>query len=153
MSRRSPALGRTSGIQHPGIPHARDLGQMRVAVHDGVTARKRRYQSLATPERGPRHVNHPDSNTLDLDDPALGQGLSQRGFVHVSDHSLDRSDLPELLEDRERDEVARVQDQVRRLQPPQTLRRQSPRTPRHMRVGDDCDGAQPAAPFRNAPSR
>jgi hypothetical protein len=126
---------------------------MRVAVDDGVAAWKRRRQSVAPADRRPRHVNHPDPNVVDLDDPALGQDVPKRPLVHVPDYSLDRSELPKLLVDRKRDEVAGVQDQVCLLEPPQALRRQPTRTAREVGIGDDRDERQPAAPSKNAPSR
>jgi hypothetical protein len=126
---------------------------MRVAVDNGLAPRKRGRQSLLTTDGGARHVHHPDSNLLDLDDPALGQNLTKLRLVHVPPHGFDRGELLQLLEHPERHEVAGVQDQVGLPQPTEALRRQSTHPARHVGVGDDRDERQPAAPFTNAPSR
>ncbi len=126
---------------------------MRVAVDDRVAARERRRQTLSPPNRRPGDMDDPEPSALDLHDPSLGQELSQRGLVHVPDDALDRRELPELLEHRDRGEVARVQDQVRLLEPAQALRGQPPRPSRQVRVGNDCDQRQLLAPSRKRPSR
>ena len=52
-------------------------------------------------------------------------------------HRLDRPERAQLLERSQTDEVAGMQDEVGLAEPPHTLVRQAPRTPREMRVGDD----------------
>lgn len=126
---------------------------MGVAVDNGVTARKRRRETLSPTGRRTRHVNDPDANVLDLHDPPLGQVLPQRGLVHVPHHGLHRREPTQPLEHADADEVTRMENEIGRFQAPQALGREAPRPPRHVRVGDDRDERQPAAPFRNAPSR
>jgi hypothetical protein len=152
MCRCSSPLGRASGIEHPDLAHLRRLGKMSVAIDHGVTAREGRHESFRPTHPRPRHVDHADSNRFHLYDAALGQNVPKRRLVHVPDHPLDRSELPEFLQHGSRDEVAGVKDQVRSLQPPQALRRQPPPTPRQVGIRDDCDERQSAAPFTKAPS-
>jgi hypothetical protein len=98
-------------------------------------------------------MNDPEQRALDLHDPSLGQQLAQRGLVHVPDDGLDGSELSELFEHRDRREVTSVHDQVRLLEPAQTLRGQPPRPSRQVRARNDGDQGQLLAPSRKRPSR
>jgi hypothetical protein len=153
VRRRTPPLGRTTGIEDPHFSEPRRVWHMGVAVHNGVTARKRRRKALSPTGSRTRHVNDPDANVLDLHDPPLGQVRPQRGLVHVPHHSLHRRELTQPLEHADADEVARMENEIGRLQTSEALGREAPGPPRHVRVGDDRDEGQPSVPFRNAPSR
>jgi hypothetical protein len=126
---------------------------MRVAVDDRIAARERGDQTLSPPHSRPGNMDDPEPRALDLHDPSLGQGFSQRGLVHVPDDALDRSESPELLEHRNRREVTRVQDQVRLLEPAQAIRGQPPRSSRQVRIRNDGNQGQLIAPSRKRPSR
>jgi hypothetical protein len=52
-------------------------------------------------------------------------------------HRLDRPELPKLLEHARRDEVARVEDEVRLAQEANALLREPPVSAGKMRVGED----------------
>jgi hypothetical protein len=97
-------------------------------------------------------VHKPDPRFLDVDDATLRKQFPKAGVVHVPKDALDRRELLERLEHGDRDEITRVQDQLGVLKPPEAFHRQSPRSPRHVRIGDDGYARQPA-PFRNTPSR
>ena len=90
---------------------------MRVAVDNRVAARKPSHQSRLTPGAGAGDVNDTDPGVFHLDDPLLRQQLAQRCLVGVAVHRLDlRAEPPQLLEDADGGDVARVDDQIRALQ-------------------------------------
>ena len=120
----------------------RRFGHVRVAIDDGVTAGKERYQPLGPPRGRPGDVNNPDSRALDLHHSPLRQQLHQLGLVHVPVHRLDRREAAELLEHLHGDEVTRMQDQISLLELPQALGRQPAGAAREVRVGDDGDACQ-----------
>jgi hypothetical protein len=93
-------------------------------------------------------MDDPEPRALDFDYPSLGQELTQRGLVHVPDDALDRSDLSELFEHRDRREVTGVHDEVRLFEPAQALRWQPPRPSRQVRIRNDGDQDQLLAPSR-----
>jgi hypothetical protein len=126
---------------------------MRVAVDDRVAAWEHGDQTVSPPHTRPGDMDDPEPRALDLHDPSLGQKLAQRGLVHVPDDALDRSELSEILEHRNRREVTRVQDQGRLLEPAQAIRGQPPRSSRQVRVCNDGDQGQLIAPSRKRPSR
>src|SRR5262249_634762 len=132
------ALGRRSRIEHPEVLEALHLRHVRVPVDDRLAVGEpRRKASLPALPR-PRVVDHPDPRTLHLDDVLAGKQSPQRRLVHVPLDSLDRrAESTQLFEERGRDEVAAVQDQVGAPQPPDTLVRKRPRPAREVRVRDD----------------
>jgi hypothetical protein len=124
---------------------------MRMPVDDRVAAGKRRDETLAPPRCRPRDVDEPDSNLVDVDHAALRQELPEPGLVHVPGHALHRRQRLEPFERGDGDEIAGVQDHIGPLEPAEAFRREPPCPSRRVRVGDDRDQGQPAAPFRNAP--
>jgi hypothetical protein len=126
---------------------------MRVPVDDRIAARERGDQALSPPHPRPGDVDDPEPSALDLHDPSVRQELAQRGLIHVPDDALDRRELPERFEHRDRREVTRVQDQVRLVEPAEAIRRQPPRPSRQVRVRNDGDQGQLLAPSRKRPSR
>ena len=107
-----------------------------MAVHEGMATLQRCELR--------RLVDDADPDLAHLDDTARGQRPPQLVVVHVSVHCLERAELAELPVDLGADEVAGMQDQVCRREPSQALRRELPRAPRHVRVGDDGDARQEA---------
>ena len=125
---------------------ALDLRDVGVAVDDGLAVREPRGQPGLAAEPRPGVVNHPDLDVRDLDDPLLGQHPFQRLLVHVPADAFDgRSKCAQLLEEVGGDEVATVEDEIRRRDQPDALIGQRPCAPRQMRVGDDRDARQEAA--------
>jgi hypothetical protein len=85
-------------------------------------------------------VGHPDPSPLHLDDRLHREERLQRRLVRVPDDGRHRRpERPELLEERDRREVARVQDEVGRTQSLDARVRQPPLAARKVRVGDDRD--------------
>jgi hypothetical protein len=97
-------------------------------------------------------VRHPDPGATELDDELLRERLAERRLVGIAVDGVHRhAERVELVQDRGRDEIARVQDRVGRRQPAQALLRQPARPARQVRVGDDGDAGQPTS--RKRPSR
>ena len=92
---------------------ALDDRQVRVAEHDGVAAGESRRQPLLPTRRRARDVDEADPDVLDVDDELLGQPVAQRRLVRVPvDRADGRPERLQRLEERERREVAAVEDQV-----------------------------------------
>lgn len=71
----------------------------------------------------PGVMNQPDCRLFNFEDPSRGQQPLQPIVVHVPVHGLERPDPSQLLVDLGRDEITRMQDQVRGLEAAQALRR------------------------------
>jgi hypothetical protein len=85
-------------------------------------------------------VHHSDPRAARLDDDVLREALAQGGLVHVPEDRLDgRPERAKLLEDGGRDDVARVEDEVRLAEAADTLVGDPARAARQVRVGDDGD--------------
>ena len=86
-------------------------------------------------------MQHPDPRAaVGLDDVLARQGFLQRRLVHVPLDPLHRRPKrPQLLKERDGDEIPAVQDQVRAAQQPDALVRQRPRPAREVCIGDDRD--------------
>jgi hypothetical protein len=112
---------------------------MRMPVDHGMARRKPRHEPRLSPLARAAVVNNPDPGASSLDDPLGRQERAQRRLVHVPVHGLDRAEAPKILEHADRNEVAAVHDQVRRLEPPNALVGQPAGATRHVRVGDDRD--------------
>jgi hypothetical protein len=83
-------------------------------------------------------VDHPDPRAAGLDDPRLGQRGPQRRLVHVAVHrEHGRSELLQLGEEPRRDDVARVQDQIRGAELLDARVGQDARPAREVRIRDD----------------
>jgi hypothetical protein len=126
--------------------HLRDV---RVPIDDGVAVLETRRQPGLAPKTRAGIVNDPDPEAVDLDDTLPGQPLLKGLLVHVpADTFEQRPELPELLIEDARDEVAAVQQNVGAADQPDALSRQGTSPPREVRVGDDGDAAQEAAATR-----
>jgi hypothetical protein len=91
-------------------------------------------------------VHHPDPRPGDLDDALDGELLTDRGLVHVPVDADDgRAESLQLAEERERGEVACVEDQIRRAAHLDATAGQHARPARQVRVGDDGDGRRTGA--------
>ena len=135
-------LGRASGVEDPYAFGPLDLRHVRVTVDDGGAAGEARREPPLPSDARPRNVHHPDPRATRLDDELLWQRFAQRRLVHVPEDSLDAPELAKVVQHGRRDNVPRVQDQVRALQPAQALVRDAPRPSRQMGVGDDRDANQ-----------
>ena len=103
-------------------------------VDDGLAAPEARREPRLAPGQRAWLVHDSDSGTAGLDHALRGQCVPQRRLVHVSVHRLDRPERPELLEHARRDEVARVEDQVRLAQEAKALLGEPPGAAGTMRV-------------------
>ena len=123
-----------------------DLRDVRMAVDDGLAVLEpRREPRLASHARS-GVVDQADPEAADLDDVLSWQHGLQSRLVHVPAHALHRwPEGAELVEERRRDEVAGVQDEICAAQQLQARVRERPRAARQMCVGDDGDAAQGAA--------
>lgn len=96
-------------------------------------------QALEAALRGARVVKHPDPGARSLDHPARGQ---RHAHCRLVDVAVDRRDLAErfqLAQHPDLDEIAGVQDEVRRREA-LAARVGNPASPmREVRVGDDGD--------------
>src|SRR5690349_22596046 len=90
-----------------------ELRDVRMAVDDGpAVLEPRREPRLASHARS-GVVNQADPEAADLDDVLSWQHGLQSRLVHVPAHALHRwPEGAELVEERRRDEVAGVQDEV-----------------------------------------
>ena len=148
-----PPLGRATGIEEPDPLDALGLRKVRVPVDDGVGARKASRQTRLAPDPRARHVQHPDSRLLDIDDAAFREQAAQLRLVGVAlDGRQRRPERLQLLKGRDTRDVAGVEDQVRAAQELDTAVGQPARSARQVRVGDNDDARQPT-PFKNRPSR
>ena len=116
-----------------------ELRQVRMPVDDRRASWKRCDEPRLPPRARPAVVDDPDPETADVDDVPARKKPPQLRVVHVPVHPLDGAELPQLVEEGARGEVAAVDDQVRRLQPSEALVRKAPRPARKVRVGDDRD--------------
>jgi hypothetical protein len=83
---------------------------------------------------------HPDPEPADLRDERAREPLMQGGFVHVPVHGPHRgSERLELLQDVGRDDVARMENQIRRAEELDARPGQPPPAARHVGVCDDGD--------------
>ena len=113
---------------------------MRVPVDDGVAAREQRREPRLPPHRRPRRVGHPDPDALEFDDALRREQRLQRRLVGVAGHRRERRpERPQLLEEPERGEVARMQHEVGRTQPLHARRREHAPPAGQVRVRDDRD--------------
>jgi hypothetical protein len=88
-------------------------------------------------------VQQRDPRALDLDDVLPGQRVAHGRLVHVPVHALERRpERAQLLEERRRDEVPGVQDQIRGPQALDASLGEAARAARDVRVGDDGDAAR-----------
>jgi len=125
---------------------ALQLRDMCVAVDDGVTVFEPHCQSRLSSHARACVVHHPDPDTLDLDDTLTQQRSLDRLLVHVSVHGLDlRPDRPQFAEERARDEVTTVENQLGTSKLFHALVRQRSPAAGQMRIGDDRDARQDAA--------
>lgn len=115
------------------------VGQVRMPVHDDVAPLEPRDEPLCPPGSSAGVVDDADPRARGLDNPRLGKQRSQRGVVDVAVHGLHRRERPQLLEHAQRHEVARVDDQIGRLELAQARVREPPRPARQMRVGENRD--------------
>jgi hypothetical protein len=86
-------------------------------------------------------VDDGDSQPIVVEFEALGQPLLHRGVVHVPADGSSRRDLFELGQDRERRQIAGVQDQLRVMEELDARVRQASPSPRQVRVADDREQA------------
>jgi hypothetical protein len=139
VCRRTPAIGRTAGIEDPDTAVAPQLWQVRVAVDDGRTASKPGDQTRLAPCASSRVVYDAESRVPHLDDPFSRQERSERGLVHVPVHRDDRSERAQVFEHALGHEIARVDDQVGRGELTYAIVGKPPRASGQMRVGEDGD--------------
>ena len=96
-------------------------------------------------------MHHPDLHRAGRDDELARQELLQRLLVGVPVHRVHRRpERAQLLQEREREEIAAVQDQVGSPQPFDTRVGQDPRAAGQVRVGDDGD-VHAEGPVRGLP--
>ena len=106
------------GLRIQTLPWRVDLREVRVAVDDGVAAGEAPHEPFlrAPPRAG--DVGHPDARAARLDDELLRQQLADGRLVGVAEDGVDRrAERAQLLEHRQRRDVAAVEDQVGGAQP------------------------------------
>lgn len=144
MRGRGATLRRAPGIEDPLRPDTVELRKMRVPVQDRLAVWKPRRQPCFAPGPRPRVVHQSESPPVDLDNPLARESVRDRGLVHVAVHAFNRRpERLELRDERERDEVAEMQDQISRTEPLDASRWKPARAARQVRVGDDCDVRRP----------
>ncbi len=121
-----------------------------MAVRNHVAARKPVNEPLVPARGGTGVVHEADANALGLDDTPLGQDGPEVRLVHVPVHSRHGRVRLELGERRERDEVARVNDEVGALEKTYATVWQASRAAREVRIAEKRDQG---APSTNRPSR
>lgn len=149
MLRGATALGGAPGIEDPRLPHARDLGQVGVAVGDHVASRKEGVETLVPARGAAGIVDEPDLKAIRIDNAPARQGRPQGRLVHVPADSPDRRVGLELAQGGRGREITRVENQVGALEDADAFGRQPPRAPRQMRVSEEGDQDGSA---RNSPS-
>jgi hypothetical protein len=121
-----------------------------VAVSHEVAPGEGLHEALVSPAGRACVVHDPDAEPLGLDDEPLGESAAERGLVHVPVNGRHGCELSDLVEDRERREVADVQDEVRDPEEPDAVVREAAGPPGEVRVPDDRDQGTPS---RKRPSR
>ena len=94
------------------MTEALDLGRMGVPVQNGIAAGKRLPEACSSSERGAGIVHQPDLDSSDLGDLPCWKPLPESDLVHIPAYCRHRCQPFELLEHRERHQVARVQNQI-----------------------------------------
>lgn len=119
---------------------ASELGDVGVAVDDGVAAGEGGREPLGAPASRAGDVHQPDPRPSHLDDPPLGQLGPDARVVHVPLHGGDgRPERPQVGEEVGSGQVAGVEDQVGAAQARGARAGQPAGSARHVRVGDDRD--------------
>jgi len=108
---------RTAGINNEAALEALDLGNVRVPVDDRIAIRKVAGESERPPLSRAWIVHQTDADASYLCYPAPRQRPFQRKRVHVAGHGFEWSQLRQLLEHRQRDEITGVQNQVGSSEP------------------------------------
>jgi hypothetical protein len=119
-----------------------ELCHVRMAVHNGSTARERCPQPLLAPGARAGIVHHADPYALDLHGCPVWQQRAKRLIVHVSRHGFHGAQLGQRRENAGSDEVAGMQDEVDLSEQPGALGWKSSGTAWQVRVGDDRDVRQ-----------
>ena len=147
--RRPPALGRRAGVEDPRPPR-------RAPPRAGACGRRRPRRSRGSAPRAAPRARPPGRRCAPSRSRAApasttssrGRSSLQRRLVDVPVHRAHRrAERAELLEERDGDEVAAVQDQVGAAQPLDARRRAAPRAPRGR-----CVSEMTATFMRRAPS-
>jgi hypothetical protein len=110
-----------------------------VAEHDSLGVAKPGAHPLETTARRTGIVNQPDPQPLDHDHQARRQRRPNLVVVNVAVHPHDLSVLPQFAQHAQPHEVARVQDQLGRTQPPRAFIGKPPPSPGQVRIRDDRD--------------
>ena len=121
-----------------------------MAVRDHVAVRKPAEEPIVSTRGGAGVVHEADTYAFRLDDPPLRQDGPEVRLVDVPVHGRHRRVRLELGERRERDEVARVHDEVGALEKTYAVVWQASRAAREVRIAEQRDQG---APSTNCPSR
>lgn len=114
-----------------------------MSVDDRVATGEARRETLLPPGTWAGDVDETDSHAVDLDDEALRQRRPQIRLVRVAvDRVHPRADRAQLVENRARRDVSRVEDPVGGAQQLDAALGQPARAAREMRVRDDGDPRQ-----------
>lgn len=148
--RRPASLRGAPGVEDPRLPHARQLGNVRMSVGDRVAVGKGFDETRVPPGGTAGVVQEPDPQALGFDHEPSGQRLTQRGLVHVAVHRSDRSELLELLENRPGRHVSGMEDELGPLEQAHAFLRKPAGAARQMRVSDERDQKRSGknSPFR-----
>jgi hypothetical protein len=94
-----------------------DLRDVRVSVNDCVAIREASSEPRLASDTRAGDVHHADACSFYLDYTLHRKRFLERVLVHVPLHRFDgRSECAQLVEERARDQIAAVQDQVRTAQ-------------------------------------
>ena len=103
---------------------ALDLGDVRMAVDDGVAIFEAGREAGLSPDSRPGVVHHPDSHVRHLHHPLPLKRFLQRRLVHIPVHSFEgRTERAKLLVEPLRYEVAAVQNELRGAEQPDAFSR------------------------------
>lgn len=131
MCGRAASLGRRTWIEDPEVLETLHLRNVGMAVEDRGAIRKARRKPSLAPDPRAGDMDHPDPDSFHVNDLLVGKRLLELGLVHVSVDALHpRPKRRELVEERARDEVAAVEDQIGAAQPAQALVRECARPTR-----------------------
>src|SRR5579884_3889597 len=135
-----PALvGRRAGIEEEPTVAAGQQWLVAVAEDYAVdrVASERGGRALEGRSRGAVAVDQPNLKRADRDDQPTRQPRDHLRGVDVSRHRENGRVCLQLLQDRQRCQVARVEDQIRLAQRGDDRLRERPRAGRHVGIGED----------------
>ena len=141
---------RTAWVEDPDPLDARDLRHVAVAVGDDIAAGEELPQALVPAGTGAAVVDEPHPKPFELGRRSHGKRRAERVIVHVPMHGDHGAEALQVGKDGGRREIAGVDDDVRRFEDPQAVRRERSRAAREMRVSKKRDQKRSG---RNSPFR